>query len=209
MKNYWLNSLLLSALIHVLLIFAVFFSPFPAKPKEKIQKTKEIEIISEKPQKKAEVSKREESIKNEPLPYKENIIDKLLDAGKSRPVLDKIKQTQVQSENIFLSDFSQEENFKENPAYMNYYRMVREKIRKNSYQSYKGRGQGKVYLNFSISKDGSLRAIGFGGESTKNAGLKKIALSSIKKSAPFPSFPEELKKYSQLNFNISIYFKSK
>jgi TonB family protein len=209
MKKLWLNSLLLSLLIHLLFFSALIFSPFSTKSKEDKKEVKKIEIIPEKsPKKEIKIPKQSKLIGKDPLPYKENMIEKLLDVGKSRPSLDKIKQTQDQSDNILLSNLIKTEKLQKSSAYMNYYRIVREKIRKKAYQSYKGQGQGKVYLNFNITNNGLLKTVRVGKKSINNSSLKKIAVSSIKKSAPFPSFPKGLQEYSRLQFNISIYFKN-
>ncbi|MCF7869839.1 MAG: hypothetical protein K9L69_03470 [Candidatus Omnitrophica bacterium] len=209
MKKLWLNSLLLSILIHLLFFSALIFYPFSAKTKEDEKEIKKIEIIPEElPKKEIEIPKQSKLIDKEPLPYKENMINKLLDVGKPRPSLDKIKQTQNQSSSILLSNLIKTEKLQKSSAYMNYYRIIREKIRKKAYQGYNGQGRGKVYLNFNITSNGLLKAIRVGEQSVNNSSLKKTALLSIKESAPFPSFPEGLEEYSQLQFNISIYFKN-
>ncbi|MCF7888461.1 MAG: hypothetical protein K9L76_04215, partial [Candidatus Omnitrophica bacterium] len=159
MKKLWLNSLLLSLLIHLLFFSALIFSPFSTKSKEAKKEIKKIEIIPEEsPKKSIKIPKQSKLITKDPLPYKENMMDKLLDVGQSRPSLDKIKQTQDQSGNILLSNLIKTEKLQKSSAYMNYYRIIREKIRKKAYQSYKGQGQGKVYLNFNITNNGLLKA---------------------------------------------------
>lgn len=209
MKKFWLNSLLLSVLIHLLFFSALIFYPLSIKTKGDKKEVKKIEIIPEEPPKKEiKIPKQSKLIGKDPLPYKENMMDKLLDVGKSRPSLGKIKQSQDQSGNILLSNLIKTEKLQKSSAYMNYYRIIREKIRKKAYQSYKGQGQGKVYLNFNITNNGLLKAIQVGEGSVNNSSLKKMALLSIKESAPFPSFPKGLQEYSQLQFNISIYFKN-
>ncbi|MCF7887567.1 MAG: hypothetical protein K9L71_04070 [Candidatus Omnitrophica bacterium] len=209
MKKLWLNSLLFSLLIHLLFFSALIFYPFSTKTKEDKKEIKKIEIIPEEsPKKEIKVPKQSKLIDKEPLPYKENMMNKLLGVGKSKPSLDKIKQIQDQSGNILLANLIKTEKLQKSSAYMNYYRIIREKIRKKAYLSYKGQGQGKVYLNFNITSNGLLKIIQVGEQSVNNPSLKKMAISSIKESAPFPSFPKGLQEYSQLQFNISIYFKN-
>jgi TonB family protein len=209
MKKLWLNSLLLSVLIHLLFFSTLIFYPFSTKTKEDKKEIKKIEIIpKESPTKEIKIPKQSKLVDKDPLPYKENMMNKLLDVGKSRPSLDKIKQTQDKSGNILLSNLIKTEKLQKSSVYMNYYRIIREKIRKKAYQSYKGQGQGKVYLNFNITSNGLLKTIRVGEQSVNNSNLQKIALASIKESAPFPSFPKGLEEYSQLQFNISIYFKN-
>lgn len=210
MKKLWLNSLLLSILAHFLFFSFFFFFPFSPKVEKAKEKVKEIEIIPKEPKKKVKTPQHQEKnlSKKEPLPYKENIVDKLLDLDKSSPSLDKIKPIQDQTGDILLSNLVKKEGLQKSSAYMNYYRMIREKIRKKAYQRYRGQNRGKIYLNFKVAKNGALQAIKTGKQSVKNLNLKNIALKSIRDSAPFPPFPKELESYSQLQFNISIYFKN-
>ncbi len=93
-----------------------------------------------------------------------------------------------------------------NPSYMGYYQLVREKIRRCAYQNYTRTETGEAYLSFIISNDGSLEAINFVPEkSSFNPYLKEIALRSVKDASPFPAFPNEL-DYPQLSFNVVISF---
>lgn len=211
MGKFWPSFLLLSILIHFFIFSSFFLLPFSQKNEKKTKKNKEIkeiEILPEEPEKRKKIAKQHELMEEEPLPYQENILDKLLDIGQSKPSLEKIKPSPEQTDDLLISNTLKKENLQKSSAYMNYYRIIREKIRKTAYQNYKGRDQGKVYLNFNIAKDGSLQAVRFGQKSANNTDLKTIALGSIKKSAPFPAFPKQLKKFSQLQFNISIYFKN-
>jgi len=94
----------------------------------------------------------------------------------------------------------------DNPSYINYYQIVREKIRRSAYQNYTHNETGEVYLSFIISCGGEIKDARLVEEKT-HAGdyLKDIALSSIKDASPFPNFPKEL-DYPQLSFNIIISF---
>jgi len=93
-----------------------------------------------------------------------------------------------------------------NPSYINYYQIVREKIRRAAYQNYTRTDVGEVYLSFIISKAGNLRDLRLIEEkSSDNAYLRDIALKSIKAASPFPLFPDEL-DYPQLSFNVVISF---
>ncbi|MFH1640330.1 MAG: TonB family protein [Candidatus Omnitrophota bacterium] len=93
-----------------------------------------------------------------------------------------------------------------NPSYINYYQIVREKIKRAAYHNYARTEIGEVYLSFIISSDGSLRDIRLVEEkSSANSYLREIALRSIKDASPFPAFPKEL-DYPELSFNIVISF---
>ena len=93
-----------------------------------------------------------------------------------------------------------------NPSYISYYQVVREKIRRSAYQNYTKNETGEVYISFIISSNGYLKDVHMIGEkTTANDYLKDVALRSVKDASPFPNFPGEL-DYPQLTFNIIISF---
>lgn len=93
-----------------------------------------------------------------------------------------------------------------NPSYISYYQIIREKIKRTAYQNYTRAEVGEVYLSFIISKDGYLNEAQLIEEkSSPNSYLKEIASRSIKDASPFPAFPKEL-DYPQLSFNVVISF---
>jgi len=93
-----------------------------------------------------------------------------------------------------------------NPSYVSYYQLVREKIRRAAYQIYTHTETGEVYLAFVILNEGSLKEVRLIEEkSSPNFYLREIAQRSIKDASPFPAFPKEL-DYPQLSFNVIISF---
>lgn len=93
-----------------------------------------------------------------------------------------------------------------NPSYISYYQIVREKIKRAAYQNYTRAEIGYVLISFLISADGSLKAEKLVEEkSSPSPYLKETALRSIKEASPFPGFPKEL-DYPQLSFNVLISF---
>ncbi|MDD5116385.1 MAG: TonB family protein [Candidatus Omnitrophica bacterium] len=93
-----------------------------------------------------------------------------------------------------------------NPSYISYYQLVREKIRRSAYQSYIHNEVGEVYLSFVISNDGYVKDIRLiDAKTNASEYLKRIALKSVRDASPFPNFPKEL-DYPQLSFNIIISF---
>jgi len=93
-----------------------------------------------------------------------------------------------------------------NPSYLNYYQIVREKIRRAAYQNYTRTETGEIYLTFVISGDGYLKDIRFSEDkSSSSLYLKDVALRSVNEASPFPAFPAVL-DYPQLSFNIVISF---
>ncbi len=93
-----------------------------------------------------------------------------------------------------------------NPSYISYYQIVREKIRRSAYQNYTRTETGEVYLSFLITREGYLQEARLREEkSSPNPYLREIAMRSVKEASPFPSFPKGL-DYPQLSFNVVISF---
>jgi len=93
-----------------------------------------------------------------------------------------------------------------NPTYISYYQIVREKIKRAAYQNYTGSETGEVTVAFIISNEGYLKDLHLvEGKSSQSQYLRGVALESIKGASPFPSFPKEL-DYPQLSFNLAITF---
>ena len=93
-----------------------------------------------------------------------------------------------------------------NPSYVSYYQIVREKIRRSAYQNYTHTDTGEVYVTFVISNDGYLKESRLVEEKSSAAAyLHEIALKSVKEASPFPNFPKEL-DYHELSFNVVISF---
>ena len=93
-----------------------------------------------------------------------------------------------------------------NPTYLNYYQLVREKIRRCAYQNYTRSDTGQVYMTFVVLSNGSLGDLKLVTErSTANSYLKDVALRSIRRASPFPAFPKAL-NYPKLTFNVIISF---
>ncbi len=93
-----------------------------------------------------------------------------------------------------------------NPSYLSYYQIVREKIRRNAYQNYARTDTGEVYLSFIITSSGELKEMRLGQDkSCPSEYLRSISLKSVGDASPFPNFPAEL-DYPQLSFNVIISF---
>ena len=94
----------------------------------------------------------------------------------------------------------------DNPSYLSYYQIVREKIRRSAYQGYTKTETGEVYLTFLIAKNGLLMDARLITEkSSPSEYLREVAFRSIRNASPFPLFPKEL-DYPQLSFNVIISF---
>lgn len=211
MKNYWGLALTISVVFHFLLITGqafIFKNLFKINDKPvKKEASREITLEPRKIENEPKKEIRDFS-QPKPLPYTENILNKLIEKDN----LYSFKKPEVFEKNSTQITFSEtsriNKELKENPAYMNYYRLIRERIRTNTYQNYTSKNKGEVLVSFQVLKNGSLSKVALGGDSAKSKLLRSIALKSIEEAAPFPAFPEELNKYSHLQFNISIYFRN-
>lgn len=121
----------------------------------------------------------------------------------TKPYLIKPEVVSIKKKISFLSV---DKDKAHNPLYINYYQVVREKIKHSAYQSYTRTEMGEVYLSFVISSDGDLKQSRIVDEkSSFSPYLREISLKSVKISAPFPNFPKEL-DYPQLSFNVIVSF---
>ena len=93
-----------------------------------------------------------------------------------------------------------------NPSYMQYYQLVREKIRRAAYYNYIRSETGEVYVSFVISAAGALKDARLVEEkSSPSQYLRAVAIRSVQDASAFPSFPKEL-DYPSLSFNVVISF---
>lgn len=94
----------------------------------------------------------------------------------------------------------------DNPSYISYYQVVREKIKRCAYQNYTRQNTGEVYLSFIVSNDGFLKDLRLvEDKSSSDQYLREIAQRSLKDASPFPNFPKDL-DYPSLSFNVVISF---
>ena len=209
MRNYFLPAVVISLLFHTLLITG--FPEGLGRNKTPLKKIKESSReISLLPEAIKKISRKEPTLpaQKKPLPYTDNVMDNLI----TNKNISSFRKPQIITKNtkkiVFSESFHLEKSLRKNPAYMNYYRLIREKIRKNTYSYYKNDDKGKVFLNFVVLKSGELQSLFLGPDSVASSSLKEITLASVKNAAPFPPFPEELKSYAHLKFSIPIYFKA-
>jgi len=155
------------------------------------------------PQKIAAVSRNPPPFVDRENIYKGLSRDVLSDSGLTKPALIKPDVIAVKKK-ITLPALNIDKI--NNPSYIGYYQIVREKIRRCAYLNYARTETGEVYLSFIISEGGNLKEVRFVDEKSSNSPyLREIALRSIKEASPFPDFPKDL-NYPQLSFNVVISF---
>lgn len=215
-------TLLISIIAHGAILFQNpnFYGP---SPKEKEQRLEVSYVKAEQENRKADRS--EKILKRDPFlnmppkialekkippPYidKENILKPnktavTRDTGFAKPAITKPDIIAIKKK-ITLPPI--EINRINNPSYISYYQIVREKIKRAAYQNYTGREVGEITISFIISSDGFLKDLRLAQErSSSSEYLREIALKSVKDASPFPNFPKEL-DYPELSFNLAITF---
>jgi outer membrane biosynthesis protein TonB len=213
MKDYRLlqGALLISFCVHTVTIFGsqlLLYSKIPENDRQikvtylKIEKTPKDRL---KP-------KENSPLKRIPPPFiepqdirKESSVEKPRDVKFTKPELINPEEIAVKKK-ITLPAVDMLKT--DNPSYISYYQIVREKIRRAAYRSYVRSETGEVYATFIISSDGILKNAQLIDEkSSAGPYLKGIALSSIKAASPFPNFPKEL-DFEELSFNVAISFEA-
>lgn len=209
MRNYGVLAFGLSVCVHVFILTGISV-PWLAKrtAAKPFEKTKELEILPREIEKINKDQMEEIEQVKPPPPCVDNLVQKILVDDAKAVSFDKPDVIVDQTKEIILSDIPQDKELKKIPAYMDYYRLVRERIRKNAYRYYTANIKGEVLLTFVVLKDGTLLRSYLNQGSVSNLMLRKIGIKSVKEASPFPPFPEELKDYASLQFNISIYFKN-
>jgi TonB family protein len=211
MKDFRLlqGAILVSLSMHALIIFGGNLLPyFKVLNEEKQIKVSYIKI-EHKP-KKLPNPLEEKIPKRSPPPFidpkdirKDNNIQKLKELKFDKPEL--IEPEVVALKKIIKMPAIELAKI-DNPSYISYYQIVREKIRRSAYRNYAKNETGEIYLVFIITNDGLLKQARLVEEkSSKSPYLKNVALSSIKDASPFPNFPKEL-DYEELSFNVAISF---
>lgn len=101
-----------------------------------------------------------------------------------------------------------EKELKSKKDYINYYQLIREKIRarlKNNYSYYNR--EGDVYLTFTLASNGTLQGFEIDrARSTRDEVLLHITAASLKAVSPFPPIPKTLAA-PKMTFSIAISFK--
>jgi len=203
------TALLVSLSVHTVAIFSSNLFPHFRPPNEDKQ-IKVTYVKIDKVPKEILRMKNEDNSKRIPPPFiepeeirKESSAKKTREVKFNKPELTKPESIAVKKKiTLPAVDMAKIDN----PSYISYYQIVREKIRRAAYRSYSRNETGEVYLTFIISSDGSLKNSRMVEEKSSGSSyLKGIALSSIKSASPFPNFPKEL-DYEELSFNVVISF---
>ncbi len=220
-QNRWNLCFAISIMLHGLLLFSVpawLMYRHTSRPKpsqiqlvpermEKIRKPDIDDFFSKKPpayidnivKKTILDSSAQSSLEKPEIEAPAPHIELVLQKPKAADDGGRLKETVLASQ--------RDQRIEETPAYMDYYRAVREKIRSTAHRYYDYTDKGVVNISFIIRQDGNLSGLDLMDQVQTNKRLIQLAYRSVNDAAPFPSFPKEL-DYSQLQFNLSIHFKN-
>ena len=120
---------------------------------------------------------------------------------------DEAKKTETEADDA-AKQARKEAALKYSKDYINYYQLLRERVRRRLKANYRDRSrEGDVELVFVLTSQGSLLDAGADdARSSPDAYLRRIALASLKEAAPFPSFPEGL-SVDRMSFTLTVSFK--
>jgi len=188
----------ISVSAHLLAVSAGGF--FHGKPP--LEENREIEVTYLVP----EEELAEEIIQDLPREY--DLKDKELQQARRREEA-KLPEPQAESDSVLSEEqYLEEKELEKLEEYIQYYELIREKIKKTVARDYtRFREEGMVEVAFTLDKRGRLKNLIIDKlKSASSASLRKTALHSIERAAPFPAFPPLLKR-EDLTFAIAIIFK--
>ncbi len=164
------------------------------------------EVVLKRPQTPQIDIQKEISVKPEPSPQVKADNKKV---AKSSRLKDRTKSHKKDAVKDPSKEAAKKEaQLKQEKDYVNYYQLIREKIRerlKGNYQYYNR--EGEVHLSFVLTQNGSLLSYAIDrAKSTQDEVLLHITATSLKAVSPFPSLPRSL-SMSKMSFNIVISFK--
>src|SRR3989338_1188239 len=199
------NAVAVSILIHSMAA-APFYNARLIKQRHESQKPIVIDYVVIKEPIKVEKAKAEE-LKSHETPKVE--VKKAIDI---RPSDNTSRDEAVREEKMAKVDITKaskrQVQLKSTPDYINYYQLIRERVRHRLKRNYKARDKtGDVHLVFTLSADGSLAAIDiYRATSTDDGDLINVATSSMREAAPFPAFPKTL-TVPKMSFTLIVSFK--
>ena len=144
----------------------------------------------------------------EKLPEKYDLEEKELKKLEQKPSVADENTLLESAKKITKEQYLEEEGLKELEEYIAYYELIRERIKNRVSLGYtRSSREGSVDVTFTLTRNGSLKAIVINERTiAADATLQNLAAKAIKTDAPFPAFPDSLKR-DELTFTLSIIFK--
>lgn len=207
-------ALLVSVLVHSIFFFTLPQIPFlPSKRSLGKIEISYYKVKKEIPEKKKISSRRKPIVKKLPKVTKEDLLKPPKDLAKETRKPKASKKSIVALEKVKNKKFEtvvrEEKNKAKKAAYINYYRAVREKIRKQADRNYpqsRDLGEGEVFLTFVIASNGELLQVKVvNRKSVKDPELRQVAIDSVRDASPFPAFPKGMSQY-RITFTLIMSF---
>ena len=144
----------------------------------------------------------------EKLPEKYDLEEKELKKLEQKPSVADENTLLESAKKITKEQYLEEEGLKELEEYIAYYELIREKIKARVSQDYSRSSRGgRVDAIFTITRKGLLKNMSFDKQpGFTDTALQNLTAKAIKTAAPFPAFPDSLKR-GELTFTLSIIFK--
>ncbi|MBU1037768.1 MAG: hypothetical protein KJ994_01825 [Candidatus Omnitrophica bacterium] len=198
------NAVILSLVIHAAIVISLYYTPVLRVARIE-HKEIVVDFVASVEPKKIEITRQETKAISVDTP-KVNLTQKIdmkpVFAGASSEINDE-QQKEISDELA-----AKQARIKSTHDYINYYQLIREKIRrslKSRYRSYYG--EGDVSLIFSLRSDGSLISSAVDPvASISDDTLVDTAIRSLKDAAPFARFPKTL-TLPQMSFTVTVSFK--
>jgi len=148
---------------------------------------------------------KEEVLKTLPKEYD---LEKKRRAFSSKKIIPSENANVSKNTPAIVEQYLEEKSMEELDEYIEYYELIREKIKKYVAKNYtRPTKEGRVDVTFTLSRNGILEDILIDvNRSANNIFLRNAALRSVKQASPFPPFPNSLEGES-LAFSIAIIFK--
>jgi len=180
-----------------------------AKPKKKKKATKRIKMVPVSVKETAVTKKKEPKTQTKPKivpPTQKAVkITKKKKVPKSKP---KSKRPIIQEKAI--PESIPGTTLPNTPECISYYHYIREAIRRSLEKTYRpDHAEGEIVAAFVLNRNGRLRNLrGAGGRSSRDPFLRRLSMESIKRAAPFKSFPEGL-ELKEISFSLTVVFKKR
>ena len=194
------GAVIISVLIHAIGIGAFYRSPvLQENLEEKGKKDMTVDYVVIKEQK----TDMRETPKIE-IPKKIEIKPPVKTPEEKKP--DKPKETKETVDDIALK----QARIKDTKDYINYYQLMREKVRRRLKRNYVYRSrEGEVSLNFVLDSGGNILSCSADqSRSASDRVLLETAKKSLRESSPFPPFPKDI-DLPKMSFNLTVVFKKR
>jgi len=194
------NALIVSAVLHIV-VLAPFYNPILSKDAAK--KETVVDYVTLK-----EPVKIKEAVKDIELKIPETPKVELKPKVETAPA-PSAPTAKVEAKKSVSQEVAEKQaQIKTTKDYINYYQLIREKIRervKRRYRSYDD--EGEISLNFVLNSNGTLIS-SYVGETlpASHRKLADIAITSLKEASPFPPFPKAL-SMPEISFTVTVVFK--